>query len=53
MSADYRVSLADEAAATSDEAQAQGWSWVEAVLTIFIVTAAVLLVSFISVVSNL
>ncbi len=53
MSVDFPASLADEAAATSDEAQSQDWSWVEAILTIFIVTAAVFLVSFISVVTNL
>jgi hypothetical protein len=53
MSVDFPASFADEAAAISDEGQAQGWSWVETILTVFIVTAAVFLVSFISVVVNL
>lgn len=53
MPADLPAALANEAAVPSAEIQAERWGWVETALTLLLAAAAVLLVSFISVVTNL
>jgi hypothetical protein len=53
MSADFPDALADAAAATGVCVRAEGLPLVEAALTVLLVTVAVLLISFISVATNL
>jgi hypothetical protein len=53
MSANLPDALAEEAAVTGVRIRAEGWSWVETALTAFLVAAAVLFVSFLSVATNL
>jgi hypothetical protein len=53
MSVDLRDAFADKAVVTGVSVRAGGWPWVETVLTAFLVAAAVLFVSFLSVATNL
>jgi len=53
MSANSPTALADDAAAPSVDARADRLSWLEVAMTVLLTTAAVLLVSFLSVVTNL
>jgi hypothetical protein len=53
MSADLRDALAEEAVVAGVSVRAGGWSWVETALATFLVAAAVLFVSFLSVATNL
>jgi hypothetical protein len=53
MSADLPDALAKRAAVTGVRIQAERWPWVETALAAFLVTAAVLFVSFLSVATNL
>jgi divalent metal cation (Fe/Co/Zn/Cd) transporter len=53
MSADLRDAFAEKAVVTGVSVQAGGWPWVETALAAFLVAAAVLFVSFLSVATNL
>jgi hypothetical protein len=53
MSANLPSALADDAAAPSADARVERLSWLEVALTVLLTSAAVLLVSFLSVVTNL
>jgi hypothetical protein len=53
MSVDLRDALAEKAAVRGLRIQAEGWPWVETALAAFLVAAAVLFVSFLSVATNL
>jgi hypothetical protein len=53
MSANLPSAVAEKAAVTGVGIQAEGWPWVETALAAFLVTTAVLFVSFLSVATNL
>ncbi len=53
MSADLRDAFAEKAMVTGVSVRAGGWPWVETTLAAFLVAAAVLFVSFLSVATNL
>lgn len=52
MSANRPAALADDTTRTR-AGRAEGWPWVETTLTVFLLAAAVFLISFMSIVGNL
>ena len=53
MSTHIPAALAGEAKATAAETRSTRWAWIETALTVVLTTAAVLVVSFFAVATNL